>query len=70
VRPWLRWLGSIRCRPSESVVPPNWQHATEGTLDYLARRYNLPVVQKDIQGEGKRFPAFKNEFFRELAKRL
>lgn len=67
----LRWLGGFRRKlNTESVVPPNWQHAAEGALDYLARRYNLPIVQKDLQGEGKRFPAFRDEFFRELTKRL
>ena len=53
-----------------SVVPPNWQHATEGTLEYMARRYNFDIVQRDLQGPNKRFPAFKDEFWRELIKRL
>ena len=53
-----------------SVVPPNWQHATEGTLEYLARRYNLDAVQRDLQGQNKRFPVLKDEFWKEMAKRL
>ena len=63
---WLRWFR----RAPETVVPMNWRIASEATLELLARRYSLYAVQRDLQGPNKRFPAFKNEFFAELTKRL
>ena len=64
------WLRGIRRQPPVSIVPPNWQHAVDGTVEHLARRYNLAVVERDLQGDGKRYPSFKIEFFKELIKRL
>ena len=52
------------------VAPPNWHRAVEDTIEVLARRYNLDMVQRDLQGPNKRFPVFKDDFFRELTKRL
>ena len=65
-----RWLSIVRRKPPASIVPPNWLHAVEGTVEYLARRYNLEVVQRDLQSDGKRYPSFRIEFFKELTKRL
>jgi hypothetical protein len=53
-----------------SVVPPNWQSATEDTLEVLGRKYNLDAVQRDLQGANTRFPAFRDEFWREMTRRL
>ena len=67
----MRWWPWRRRRPpSSSAVTDDWHFAAESTLEVLARKYNLDMVKKDLQGPNKRFPAFRDEFFRELTKRL
>ncbi len=81
VRAWLARLFRPRAdviplltivppKQRDSFVPPNWSVAVGDALETMARRYHLPIVQRDFQGANKRFPAFKDEFWREVVKRL
>jgi hypothetical protein len=57
-------------RQPDSLVPPNWAFAVGDALEELARRYHLPTVQVDFQGMNKRFPAFRDEFWKAVVRRL
>lgn len=57
-------------RQRDTNIPPNWSIAMGDALETLGRRYHLPAVEKDFQGPNQRFPAFRDEFWREVTKRL
>ena len=59
------WLRSVFGRRPfwHDPVPPEWRAAVETALDQMGRKYSLDAVKKDWQGQNKRFPSFKQEFF-------
>lgn len=64
----MRWFR--RRSHEQPATPPNWQAAVAGALEHMARRYDLSAVEKDMAGLSNRFPAFKDEFWREVVRRL
>lgn len=57
-------------KQKDSLIPPNWLVATGDALETMGRRYHLPTVARDFQGANTRFPAFRDEFWREVVRRL
>lgn len=66
----IRWLRRLFQPHERDPVPPNWRHAADVALSQMARKYSLDAVQRDFQGQNKRFPSFKQEFFHVLTKHL
>lgn len=77
----IKWLARVLLPPAEpltiappkqadSLVPPDWSVAVGAALETMARRYHLPTVAVDFRGPNERFPSFREEFWREVSKRL